>query len=80
MKNTMMILLSLMNVMCVTNSFEHCVNFTNIFFSFQFFYSFFFFKVELNAFVTKKKVLFFGTKRKNVIEFIPRALVQITLG
>ena len=78
MKNTMMILLSLMNVMCVTNSFEHCVNFTNIFF-FQFFILFFF-KVELNAFVTKKKVLFFGTKRKNVIEFIPRALVQITLG
>ena len=79
MKNTMMILLSLMNVMCVTNSFEHCVNFTNIFF-FPIFLFFFFFKVELNAFVTKKKVLFFGTKRKNVIEFIPRALVQITLG
>ena len=78
MKNTMMILLSLMNVMCVTNSFEHCVNFTNFFFNF--FCNSFFFKVELNAFVTKKKVLFFGTKRKNVIEFIPRALVQITLG
>ena len=42
MKNTMMILLSLMNVMCVTNSFEHCVNFTNIFFFSIFFVILFF--------------------------------------